>query len=264
MIQLIAQKMVNLNFKKGIFVFFIFFGLNSYSQNIVYKVNTNALMLRKGPGKQFQTIDTLAKNENVVLVKKETTDWWLVKSGVNEGYVFQSLLILDEYALWDKKQYSTGQSPDCDNIEQQYNTEIDNELKINVNIGTDVVVKLMKKSTINQEDVCTRIVYVRGGTSYSIKNIPEGNYYLKLAYGEDWRQTIENGKCKGKFIQNPIYELGEENLDFYMKRLEDTREGNNIFKNFDIPSYELELGVVLTNKSTEFDVDKISEKEFNE
>jgi hypothetical protein len=128
---------------------------------------------------------------------------------------------------------------------------MDNYLRVIVGNNTDVVVKLMKKS---YSDECIRIVYVRAGDSYDIRNIPEGLYYLKIAYGRDYRQKIEGSQCKVRFVKSPLYEKGEEILDFRRR---------NIPGGYQEPSYELTLNVISTYGGSEFNSNTISEAEFN-
>jgi len=125
--------------------------------------------------------------------------------------------------------------------------------------GSDVVVKLMKKGT-NSPDVCARIFYVRAGTTYSIKNIPEGMYYLKIAYGSDWRQTVLNDQCIGKFVYHPSYELGQEVFSYNIVWEKEDDNGN---VNYSIPSYELTIGTI-SNLDGEFKTFDVDEKKFNE
>ncbi len=64
----------------------------------------------------------------------------------------------------------TGDDFNCENIQPQYDTSIDNELIINVGYTSDVVVKHM-----NYSGLCIRISYIKAGDKYSMKNIPLGD-----------------------------------------------------------------------------------------
>jgi hypothetical protein len=99
------------------------------------------------------------------------------------------------------------------------------------------------------------MVYIRSNETFYLKNVPEGRYYLKIAYGKDWRQSIVNNQCIGKFIKNVQYEKGEEVLDFNLQK---TYNGVNV------PYFELSLNVITTQyKKDSYNADNISEKEFN-
>lgn len=125
---------------------------------------------------------------------------------------------------------------------------------MNVGSNTDVVVKLMKKN-ISSEDICIRIVFIRSGQSFKIENVPEGDYYLKLAYGKDWRQKIVDNQCFGKFMINAHYEIGKQKLNF-------NKSQNGDYER--IPSFELSLDVVTTKiKKSNYNSNQISEAIFN-
>lgn len=219
-----------------------------------FSVASSVLNMRNGPGKENELILTLETNDIVTLIEKQNNGWWLVDYEGTEGYVLGKLLIKDKYKDWDRKKYSTGETPNCENIIPEYDTKLDNYLKINVGTQTDVVVKLMRKSS-NGDDLCIRIVFIRSSQSYTIKNIPEGNYYLKIAYGKDWRQKVVDNQCFGKFMTNAHYELGKENLNYYLVT-------NNDYVT--VPSFELSLDVIQSKSSkSNFNTNKISEAIFN-
>jgi hypothetical protein len=166
----------------------------------------------------------------------------------------------EDYSDWDPKNYETGSSPGCYNYTPKYNKTLDNKLQVNVGYNTDVVLKLINLQT----NKCIRYVYVRAGDTYNMRNIPEGKYYLKIAYGKDWRQKIVAEKCIGKFISNPLYKKGSEILDFYKIYEGIEIKGGNSYKNYQIPSYSLSLDVISTPLSDQFQTNEISENAFND
>jgi hypothetical protein len=231
--------------------------------NEQYLVNSSTLNMRNGPGKEFEIIQTLSMGDAVNLIQKKENGWWEVEFKGTIGFVFSSLLKIDPYSGWEKKNYQSGVTPDCENVTPKYDYEIDNYLRIKVGSGTDVVVKLMKKN-IYSEDECIRIVYVRSRDIYEIKNIPEGQYYLKIAYGTDYRKKIIDNICYVKFINNAQYEKGIEILDFNLIKKPNQIIGNREYESWDVPSFELSLDVIVTNKMFEtFKANDISEAEFN-
>lgn len=233
-----------------IFVFSIIISLG-FSQN--YKVNSEKLNIRSGPSTKFEILHQLTFGDEVLVVEKNPSGWWKIKYSNLNGYVAGKNLKEENYNDWEKKTYISGTKPDCENITPEYDLDIDNYLKIEVGTNTDVVVKLMKKSTI--DDKCIRVVYINAGDTYFVKNIPQGLYYLKIAYGKDYRQNIVNNKCKIKFIQNPIYEKGTNLLDFNF-----LTDDNGI----SVPSFELKLDVTtMTAKDENFNTGNISVEEFN-
>jgi len=167
---------------------------------------------------------------------------------------------VEEYKDWNKISLTTGARPDCFNFSPKYDYTLDNRLQIIVGSNTDVVIKLMNQATGR----CIRYVYIRNNSTFNITNIPEGKYYVKIAYGYDWRQKVENGKCLGKFVQNSIYKKGDEILDFHKIYKNVTVEGDHKYANYNIPSYSLSLDVIKSAFDTNnFDTNVISEDEFN-
>lgn len=227
--------------------------ISLFSQSQSYKVISEKLNIRNGPGTQYEILHQLELGNEVRVLEKNSSGWWKIQYSNINGYVAGKNLKEENYDDWEKKSYKSGTTPDCENISPEYDYEIDNYLKIQVGYNTDVVVKLMQKS--QTEDKCIRVVYINSGDTYYVKNIPEGLYYLKIAYGKDYRQTIVNKKCKIKFIKNPIYEMGDNLLDFNIVK---TNEG------ISIPYFELSLDVITTTETgKEFKTGNISEDQFN-
>lgn len=150
---------------------------------------------------------------------------------------------------WEEDNFSNGQLPSCYNFKPK-KSKIDNYIEVNVGSGTDVVIKVINYNT----DVCIRYVYINSGTTYKIRNLPEGVYFLKIAYGKNWFSKVENGKCVGKFISNPLYKKGENLMDFHLKHHEN---------GYSIPSFRLSLDVVQTPDADKFNSNSISEDDFN-
>lgn len=227
-----------------------------------YLVNTKTLNLRSGPGQEFSIIGSIAMGDMVYLVNKTDSLWWEVNFEGKAGFVYSPLLKIDPYNGWDKTNYTSGSTPECENITPIFDDSLDNFLKVSVGSGTDVVVKLMRKDS--KGDKCIRIVYIRSGDTYDIKNIPEGFYYLKIAYGTDFRKKIIDSVCYMKFMKNAIYEIGNKVLNFNLTKNPDRIQGNMIYESWDVPSFELFLEVTQAlTESDEFKTDAISEKEFN-
>jgi len=151
---------------------------------------------------------------------------------------------------WKETEVNNGQLPSCYNFVPK-KSRINNYLEVQVGGGTDVAIKVMNLNT----DKCIRYVFINSGSTYKIRNIPEGTYYLKIAYGKDWFSKVENGQCVGKFLRNPMYEKGDDIMDF---NLQYTSDG------YSIPSFQLKLDVIATNTMNTFSSQNISENEFNQ
>lgn len=150
---------------------------------------------------------------------------------------------------WKDTEIQNGPLPECYNFVPQKG-KIDNYLEVYVGGGTDVVIKLMNLET----EKCVRYVFINSNSTFRITHIPEGKFYLKIAYGKNWLSKVVNNQCIGKFIRNPFYERGKDILDF------NTIETND---GYQIPNFSLRLDVIETDTSNSFDSQNISEGEFN-
>lgn len=219
-----------------------------------YFTNTS-VNLRSAPSVSSTIVVTLPKNLEVSLIEKTNAEWYSITVQGYNGYVAARYISVqpDPYADWEKKDLKSGEAPDCENLNPQYDYKLDNYLEVNVGKNTDVVVKLMKMT--NNGDECIRMVYVRGGDSHLIKNIPEGKYYLKIAYGRDFRKKKVGDQCEVKFVKNAQYEKGKDLLNF-TKTISHNEIEYSVFK--------LSLDVTTdTNPINNFDSKNISAKEFN-
>jgi len=225
---------------------------NIFSQTETYTVTSGILNIRNGQGTQYSILHQLSAGDQVEVIEKNQSGWWQVQFSEFKGYVFAKYLKRDEYADWEKRSYASGTTPDCENVSPEYDKDLDNHLKIQVGSNTDVVVKMMRKTSYG--DRCIRVVYVNSGDIYYMRNIPEGIYYLKIAYGKDYRQSIVDGKCYIKFIKSAQYEKGSETMDFTVIKTEQRTS---------VPYFELFLDVVTTTNANKFQTGNISEAEFN-
>lgn len=151
---------------------------------------------------------------------------------------------------WEEVDMYTGKVPSCIYVYPQYNFSLDNFLRISVGSGGNVVVKLHDYFS----DVCIRCIYVSAGDTYEIRNIPEGKYYVKIAFGKKWSVRItDNNSCESKFRKNAAYKEGEDILDYNI-----IYTGNG----YQIPSYEIRLDMTTSKKKNAFDTKGISEEEF--
>jgi hypothetical protein len=151
---------------------------------------------------------------------------------------------------WSEDEIQNGQLPACYNFKPKKG-RYDNYLEVTVGGGTDVAIKIMDKET----EKCVRYVFINSNSTHKIKKIPEGIYYLKIAYGKNWLSKVEDGRCNGKFIRNPLYEKGEDELNYYVRK---------DLNGYSIPSFSLQLDVISTNTSNSFNSANITEEYFNE
>lgn len=226
-----------------------------------YMVNAENVNLRSEPSLNSTIVKQLSNGATVNMLGSKNGDWQRVISESDTGFVLVRYLSLD-VSDWTPLNYSSGTQPECENITPLYDKSIDNFLRIKVGSNTNVVVKLMKIEQ-NGDYRCIRVAYVKSKDQFEIINIPEGKYYIKIAYGSDLRKTIYENKCYIKFMNNSLYKKGTDILDFYKIKMPDTVEGRYVYENWEIPSYEIELDVIVGILDENLDTMVISVDEFN-
>ncbi|OLY90690.1 hypothetical protein BUE76_01330 [Cnuella takakiae] len=231
-----------------------------------YVVVGDKVHMRRAPTATGVLMGQLEKGRIVGVLETASIGWYKVRIEGAEGYVAAKWLLPIEEVEATKhlqKVYAaTGDNPDCDNITPAYDATLDNVLRIKVGVNADVVVKLM---TLEGNE-CIRIAYVKAGDTYRMENIPENKYYVKVAYGKDLRKSNVEGQCKVQFLLYAMYEKGSDALDFRKWKQPNTWVGGTEYENWQLPSYELSLNVVYSQKpfANQFSAKKISEREFNQ
>ena len=123
----------------------------------------------------------------------------------------------------------------------------DNYFDIKIGSGCDVAIKIVNKAN----EQCIRYVFVHENTTANIQMIPQGQYYLKLAYGKDWME-YDNGKdiVEGKFTPNVSYDKSVDVFDFGKKN------------SSSIISYVLQINIEDNCLQNNFKTVSITEAEF--
>lgn len=267
---------------------FLFLGICQISaQSELYFVSSETAFLRSGPGTTYTVVAELSKSMQVTVISDEFGEYWTVQYKTMNGFIKRDNLIAivaptvssnnndddyddeyeddydndnggsttkDKYEDWDTTEYETGETPECLNIVPEFDYNMDNFLKItNDGSDTEAVVKLIKLDNQNGEEITYRIAFIKAGDIHTMKNVPGGKYYLKIAYGQEWKETNLDGNCTGKFTVNPQYEKGGDIVDFYPIK---TSAGT------EIPNYQLTLDVEHSGNNN-LSTDDISEEEFN-
>lgn len=123
----------------------------------------------------------------------------------------------------------------------------DNYFDIEIGNGCDVAVKIVDATT----DKCIRYVLVPESSSVNVQMIPQGKYYLKLAYGKGWMEYDNgNGNITGKFTKNVSYDKSIDVFDFGKKN------------SSNIVSYVLQINVVDSQLQNNFGTIEITEDDF--
>jgi hypothetical protein len=226
-----------------------------------YIIAADIVNLRTQPSLEGEVIKQLSIGTSVNLHSSETKGWYQVISDSDTGYVAASYLTID-LSEWSALNYKSGVQPECYNIVPAYDKSLDNFLRVKVGSNTDVVIKLMKIEE-GKDDQCIRAAFIRSKEQFEITNIPEGDYFVKIAYGKDLRKTIYNGKCYIKFLKDAMYEQGRDIIDFRKVKLPDTIEGKYVYENWEVPYYEIELDVLKAFVHGELKTEGIDLEEFN-
>ena len=154
--------------------------------------------------------------------------------------------------VYTKVIMKNGNMSDCSGIKPIYDNSISTKLIISAQM-TDVAVKIINYET----DKCIRFVFVNDGTTYTAKGIPEGKYYLKIAYGNDWEVKDGDPICKGHFASHSSYKKDYSAYDFHKVYQDDGRVS--------IPYYTLKLYRTYSSDNSESNSagNSISETDFN-
>lgn len=122
----------------------------------------------------------------------------------------------------------------------------DNYSDIAVKPDFSVAIKIMSL----KEHKCIRYAFVPEGQTITINEIPQGKYYLKLAYGNDWMVKKYSNHLFGKFTKNAFYEKSANIFDFGMKN------------SLSIVNYQLEINVANGSAKNNFQTITINEQDF--
>lgn len=140
----------------------------------------------------------------------------------------------------------SGELPREYGVKNKYGQQ-DNYFDIEIGNGCDVAIKIVDAAT----DKCIRYVFVPENSSANIQMIPQGKYYLKLAYGKDWMEYDNgDGTITGKFTSNVTYDRSVDIFDFGKKN------------SSNVVNYLLQINVVDSQLQNSFGTVEISEAEF--
>lgn len=140
----------------------------------------------------------------------------------------------------------SGELPREYGVKNKYGQQ-DNYFDIEIGNGCNVAIKIVDAAT----DQCIRYVFVPENSSANIQMIPQGKYYLKLAYGKDWMEYDNgDGTITGKFTSNVTYDRSVDIFDFGKKN------------SSNVVNYLLQINVVDSQLQNSFGTVEISEAEF--
>jgi hypothetical protein len=235
------------------------------AQENYYVVEADSLNFRITPNTSALSITKLKKGEIVELISQEDQTWAKVKIMGREGYVsskyLKALSESEQYASWTKVFTSTGERLECSNITPKNDMTLDNYLEIENASDGDAVVKL-----IDASDKCIRVAFIEQGKTYRMKNLPQGIYTTKVAFGKRLSKSFKDGDvCYLKFLVDAEYkDYDTDRFDFYLKTGEKVYRPDGVYTTTNVPSYTMKLFIERTfDRFKKIGLDNISEQEFN-
>lgn len=124
----------------------------------------------------------------------------------------------------------------------------DNYFDIKMGRGFSSIIKIMNAD----KNKCIRCVYVPENSEFTVNDIPQGKYYLKLAYGKDLMEKNDGRQKRLKFSNNVAYEKSTNIYDF------------GKINSTDFINYSLEINIVNGNAKNNFRTEVITEDEFEQ
>lgn len=233
----------------------------------IYVVNVKQAQLYSSPDANAEVIANVPYGAQVKVLSVEG-DWMQVKALRQKGWVHSNYIA--EVPEWKKVRLRTGDAPSKYAVKPVYDKSVDNFLEIQTSSSTEAIVKLMKMSSeqVSFADTCVRVAYISAGTTYKMKNIPLGRYYVKVAYGRDYSRTVIDGVEHEGFRRYPIFELIQDKYEFSVTKT--PLEDGNI--SMLISTFQISLGLEIAEDEDDEDDDPqsvalnsslISEEVFN-
>lgn len=164
------------------------------------------------------------------------------KQETHENSEYQEKLMRDGWTFEDLSDSELGEEY---GVKPIYGIQ-DNYFDITMGEGYNIAVKIVDAQT----DKCIRYAIVPENSTTTVTQIPQGKYYLKLAYGKDWMEFETDSITIGKFTRNAFYEKSRETYDFGKK--------NSLQEVY----YDLRINVREETGMNNFETSPISEEEF--
>ena len=121
----------------------------------------------------------------------------------------------EELARWKGNQLRTGSNPYSRFWGYPQRARTNNELTVRNTSSDDVIVVLVSYSGYRH----IGDYYVHRNSNYTIRQIPNGTYYVKQFSGKDWNPEKEvfGGVVRGGFITNPHFSSSrnQSSMQFY-------------------------------------------------
>lgn len=160
----------------------------------------------------------------------------------HENSEYQEQLMRDGWTFVQQPNSELGKEY---GIQPKYGLQ-DNYFDITMGNGYNVAIKIVDAAT----DYCVRYVIVNENSTMTLSQIPQGKYYLKLAYGQDWMEFASDSIVIGKFTRNAFYERSQQTYDFGKKNSQEE------------VNFDLRINVKDAVGMNNFETTPISEDEF--
>lgn len=170
----------------------------------------------------------------------------------------------EAYPGWKPLKLKTGDTPAGFRFTEMVDKQYANFLEITLLGDADAIVKVrhMVGNEPNESDPLARVVFVKKGNRFQVKNLPLGNYYLEVAFGNTLCVNKEN-KNRVRFMTDTHFE--RLTSPFAMTCTSQTLPNGDIAMSISTSQVTLQIDITkIDKKDGSFDVEKedISENEF--
>ena len=193
----------------------------------VYRVEFVKVPMRDGASTNDEIIRFLYAGDKVI-VHSDRKAWFLVEFFDDFGWVYGDALVKDStnsdyFNNWNTIELNTGDKPPCHEESIMIVNTQRPPLRRFTDLGRLDVVKIKTgiSLTINTPEEFQAIIniiditwdkviktsYINSGDSYTFKNIPEGDYQLKIEIGNELILRESNDNCELVFKTNPLIML---------------------------------------------------------
>lgn len=181
-------------------------------------------------------------------------------------FVSITLFAKDEaYPGWKPLKLKTGDTPAGFHFTQMVDKQYANFLEITLMGDADAIVKVrhMVGNEPNEKDPLARVVFVKKGNCFQVKNLPLGNYYLEVAFGNTLCVSKDD-KNRVRFMTDTYFERLTN--PFAMTCTSQTLPNGDIATSISTSQVILQIDITKNDKQKTgaYDIDKedISEDEF--
>ena len=92
-------------------------------------------------------------------------------------------------------------------------------------------INLYLSSGTPDSPIVIRNNYIRAGEDFIMQQIPDGNYYLKALFGNDWNDSLllpGNNNVRGGFKRNARYEIFQQQINII--QMQHSRSGDTLIQ----------------------------------